>query len=105
LVKREGNPIKLESKFQHELITDIKHMFPDCIVLKNDPNYLQGVPDLTVFWRNKWATLEVKKSEKAIHQPNQDYYVNAMNYMSFSRFVYPENKEVVLHELQQSFRS
>lgn len=78
-------------------------MFPGCMVLKNDPNYLQGIPDLTIFWRDRWATLEVKKGSKASHQPNQDYYVGMMNDMSFSRFIYPENKGEVLHELQQSF--
>lgn len=74
-------------------------------MLKNDPNYIQGIPDLTVLWRDKWATLEIKKNSKASHQPNQDYYVDTMNNMSFSRFIYPENKEVVLLEIQQSFRS
>lgn len=96
-------PALVERKFQAQLIKDLKNMFPGCIILKNDPNYLQGVPDLTIFWGNKWATLEVKKSERAGHQPNQDYYVRLMNDMSFSRFIYPENKEVILHELQQSF--
>lgn len=104
MVKEEGSTI-LESKFQHKLIEELKVMFPGCIVLKNDPNYLQGIPDLTIFWRDRWATLEVKKSAKATHQPNQNYYVETMNRMSFSRFIYPENKEEVLHELQQSFRS
>ena len=79
-------------------------MFPGCLVLKNDPNYIQGIPDLTILWNNRWATLEVKKSAKATHQPNQDYYVGLMNQMSFSSFIYPENKEEVLDELQQSFR-
>lgn len=79
-------------------------MFPGCIVLKNDPNYLQGIPDLIILWGPRWATLEVKKSANASHQPNQDYYVATMNDMSFSRFIYPENKEEVLYELQQSFR-
>lgn len=79
-------------------------MFPGCIVLKNDPNYLQGIPDLLILWGPRWATLEVKKSANASHQPNQDYYVATMDDMSFSRFIYPENKEEVLHELQQSFR-
>jgi hypothetical protein len=94
----------LESKFQSGLIKDLKKMFPGCIVLKNDPNYLQGIPDLSVFWQDKWAMLEVKKEANASHQPNQDYYVNHANNMSFSRFIYPENKEEVLRELQQSFR-
>lgn len=106
MVEKEENTIsKLESKFQSELIKDIKSILPDCIVLKNDPNYVQGMPDLTIFWRDRWATLEVKKSRISPHQPNQDYYVERMDSMSFSRFIYPENKEEVLHELQQSFRS
>lgn len=79
-------------------------MFPGCIVLKNDPNYLQGIPDLLILWGPRWAALEVKKSANSSHQPNQDYYVSIMNDMSFSRFIYPENKEEVLYELQQSFR-
>lgn len=94
----------LESKFQAQLIKDLKKLFPGCIVLKNDPNYLQGIPDLLILWRNRWATLEVKKAANASHQPNQDYYVGKMNEMSFSRFIYPENKKEVLRELQQSFR-
>ena len=88
-----------ESKFQAKLIKDIKERLPDCIVLKNDPTYLQGIPDLTVFNNDKWATLEVKKSANATHQPNQDYYVEMMDRMSFSRFVYPENRDAVFSDL------
>jgi hypothetical protein len=95
----------LESKFQAQLIKDLRKIFPGCIVLKNDPNYIQGIPDLTIFWGNRWATLEVKKTANSAHQPNQDYYVETMDHMSFSRFIYPENKEEVLYDLQQSFRS
>ena len=94
----------LESKFQKELIDDIKAMFPGAIVLKNDPNYIQGIPDLTVFYKDNWATLEVKKSANASHQPNQDYYVDMFDEMSYSSFIYPENKEEVLNELQRSFK-
>lgn len=104
MVEREGNYIsKLESKFQAELIKELKSMFPGCVVLKNDPNYLQGVPDLLILWHDRWATLEVKKSISASVRPNQEYYVNKMDEMSFSRFVYPENKEEVLYELQHAF--
>ena len=88
-----------ESKFQAKLIKDIKERLPDCIVLKNDPTYLQGIPDLTVFNNDRWATLEVKKSANASHQPNQDYYVEMMDRMSFSRFVYPENRDTVFSDL------
>lgn len=91
----------LESKFQANLIKEIKERLPGCVVLKNDSSYLQGIPDLSIFHKSNWAMLEVKKNAKASHQPNQDYYVNKMNEMSYSRFIYPENKDEVLNELCQ----
>lgn len=94
----------LESKFQSQLIRKIKNEFPGCMVLKNDPTYLQGVPDLTVFCGNKWAALEVKKSGNASHRPNQNYYVDKMNRMSYATFVYPENEKEVLAELHKKFK-
>lgn len=95
----------LENKFQANLIKELKKRFPSCIVMKNDPTYIQGIPDLLVLHKDKWAALECKKSAGAKIQPNQEYYVDCMNQMSFSRFVYPENKEEVLDELQQTFQS
>lgn len=94
----------LESKFQSQLIRKIKNEFPGCMVLKNDPTYLQGVPDLTVLCGNKWAALEVKKSANASHRPNQNYYVDKMNRMSYATFVYPENEKEVLAELHKKFK-
>lgn len=94
---------KLESKFQSEIIRELKELFPGCIVLKNDSSYIQGVPDLSILYKDKWAALEIKKSKDAKKQPNQEYYVGKMNEMSFSRFIFPENKEEVLNELQQTF--
>jgi hypothetical protein len=93
----------LESDFQAKLIRELKQMFPGCIVTKNDPNYIQGFPDLIILYNDKWATLECKRNSRAKKQPNQDYYIGRMNEMSFSRFICPENKEEVLHELQQAF--
>lgn len=95
----------LESSFQANLIKELRELFPGCIIMKNDPNYIQGVPDLTIIYKDKWATLECKRSEKEKHRPNQDYYVGLMNEMSFSSFIYPENKEEVLDELQHAFRA
>lgn len=95
-----------ESTFQAALIKRIKTEFPNSIVLKNDPNYIQGFPDLTVLLPNgKWAVLECKRSKTAHHQPNQDYYISEMSKTGFSRIVYPENEEEVLHDLQQTFGS
>ena len=95
----------LENKFQANLIKELKAMFPGCIVMKNDASYIQGIPDLLVLYNNKWASLEVKKSASASKRPNQQYYVDKMNEMSFSAFIFPENKEEVLDELRKSFES
>jgi hypothetical protein len=94
-----------ESIFQRNLKKKLKAMFPGCIVTKLDANDIQGIPDLLILYKNKWAVLENKKSAKASHRPNQDYYVNLLNEMSFARFIFPENEEAVLNELQQTFKS
>lgn len=96
---------KLERDFQAKLIKELKERFKDCMVMKLDSSYIQGIPDLLVLYENKWATLECKKFAKAKKQPNQEYYVGLMDKMSFSRFISPENKEEVLNDLQQAFRS
>jgi hypothetical protein len=95
----------LESQFQAKLIKELKKLFPGCIVMKSDSGYLQGIPDLLILFNDKWAALECKQYAGAKKQPNQEYYVGKMDEMSFSRFICPENKEEVLHDLQQSFQS
>ena len=94
----------LENKFQSKLIKELKKIFPGCIVMKNDSSYIQGIPDLLVLYKNKWASLEVKKSANASKRPNQQYYVDLMNKMSFARFISPENKKEVLDELRKTFK-
>ena len=96
---------KLERDFQADLIRELKTMFPGCMVMKLDSGYIQGIPDLLVLFENRWATLECKKVASAKKQPNQEYYVGRMDEMSFSRFICPENKEEVLHELQQAIKA
>ena len=95
----------LESQFQSKLIKELKLIFPGCMVLKNDSGYIQGIPDLLILYNDKWASLECKISASAKKRPNQTYYVDKMNGMSFSRFICPENKEEVLNDLQRSFQS
>ena len=91
--------------FQAQLVQKLRGLFPNCIVLKNDANYLQGVPDLLVLWRDRWAALECKGHGKAGEQPNQPYYVEMMNAMSFAAFIHPENEDEVLGALQRAFGS
>lgn len=95
--------MKKERDFQREVKRALQERFPGCIILKNDPTYVQGIPDLTILYKNRWAMLEVKQSEKAAHRPNQDHFVQKANEMSYANFIFPENFEEVLDEVQRSF--
>lgn len=94
-----------ENAYQAKLIRKLKRLFPGCEVLKNDPQYIQGILDLTLLWGDQWAMLEVKASATARERPNQDFYVRRMNEMSFAAFIYPENEKEVLAALQEAFAS
>ena len=94
---------KKESDFQTKLIEKLQDKFPDSIILKNDETYCQGIPDLSIFYKKHWAMLEVKRNKNAVRRPNQDFYVSKANEMSFARFIYPENEEEVLNDLEQAF--
>ena len=80
-----------ENEFQAKLIKKLKKIFPGCIVLKNDPNYKRGIPDLLVLYNDKWAALECKRSSGASHRQLQDYYICEMNKMSYASFIDPTN--------------
>lgn len=95
----------LENKFKTNLITELERLLPGCFVFHTDPNEIQGFPDLIILYRDKWAALEGKKCRNASKRPNQDYYVERLNDMSFAAFIYPENKEEVLYDLQQALRA
>ena len=94
-----------ENAYQAKLIKRLKVLFPGCIVMKNDSGYIQGIPDLTVLYKDKWAFLECKRSEKDRKhpEPNQELYIEKADSMSFGRFIFPENEEEVLSELQRAF--
>lgn len=96
---------KLESKFQKDFIDKVKTRYPGSIALKNDSSYIQGFPDWTILYKDKWAVLEMKKDRGAHKQPNQEYYVDKLNKMGgFSRFVFPENEDEVLDDLDTLFK-
>lgn len=95
----------LEKKFQANVRKELKTKFPGCIVTKLDSGDMQGIPDLLILYNNKWAALEVKNDSNAHHQPNQDYYINKMNEMSYAAFINPDNKEIIFDELERSFKT
>ena len=93
----------LENRFKTKLVNELKEMFPGCIVTHLDPTEIQGIPDLLILYGSKWAVLEGKKNATASHRPNQEYYVDLMDRMSFAAFIYPENKDAVLDALYLHF--
>jgi hypothetical protein len=93
-----------ESQFQARLIRKLNKMFPGCIIMKTDTSYQQGMPDLIILWEKYWASLEVKADEAASSRPNQGYYIQKLNDMSFAAYIYPENEMEVLSALQQAFK-
>jgi hypothetical protein len=96
--------MQLESKFQSDLISELLDEYPGAVILKNDASFLQGIPDRLILYGRYWAMLETKRWTNSSHQPNQEYYVDMLNSMSFARFINPENKERVLDELQSALR-
>ncbi len=95
--------MKTENKYQAGLIKRIKERYDGAIVLKNDSSYKQGIPDLTVLYKNKWAALECKRCDDASKRPNQSYYISKMDDMSFARFISPDNEEDILNEMDEAF--
>lgn len=96
---------QLENRFQSKLITELKSIFPGAVVTLTDPSHIQGLPDILILHGSQWAMLECKRSERAPHRPNQQYYVDLFDDWSYAAFIYPENKEEVLNELQRLFKT
>lgn len=96
---------KLERDFEPEFIKALEEALPGGIYVKGNSAMRQGIPDRLFLYEDKWAAFEVKKDSKAKPRPNQPYYVEKMNDMSYAAFVTPENYEEVLLEVQAAFRS
>lgn len=91
----------LESAYQALLIKKLEAIFQGCVIMKNDPNYRQGFPDLLILFNDRWAVLEVKQAADSPYQPNQEWYLDKLRRMSFSATIYPENEGEVLTALKE----
>lgn len=97
---------KLENEYKRGLKDRIEARFIDCIVLKNDEQMIQGIPDMTILWGPRYAVLEVKRSADASFRPNQEHYLNKILGMGgIALVIYPENEEEVLDALQHAFQT
>lgn len=93
---------KLESSYQNYLVQHLENLYPDALVMKNDPNYRQGIPDIIVLIGSTYGIFEVKRSSNEHHQPNQDWYVNHIcDCGGFASFIYPENETQVLESFNR----
>lgn len=94
---------QLERKFQHSIIKELEAMLPGCIVSKNATGFRDGFPDLICLVGDRWFMLECKRSQDEAHQPNQDWWVDHLNGMSYASFIFPENRAAVMGEIASRF--
>lgn len=94
-----------ESQYQARLIRELEFRFPGCVILKNDAEYINGIPDLLILFNDRWAMLEVKADETSKIQPLQPYWIERLGSMSFAAFIHPSIEQEVLSGLEQALTS
>lgn len=91
-----------ERHYQAKLIKRLRAEFDGCLILKNDSQYMQGIPDLIILHGPYWAMLEIKADADAAFQPNQAYWISELNHMGYASFIYPEIEDEVFRDLQRT---
>lgn len=94
--------MRKESVYRSELVQRIEDRFPGCVIVPTDPQRQQGIPDIVILFKKVWAILELKRATNAARRPNQTFFVDKFNDMSFAAVIYPENEERVLNDLQST---
>ena len=97
----------LESEFRKAFLEEVQNRIDPLnkgfLFFLNASNAFRSFPDIVILGSHKWAALEFKKSKRASHQPNQEYYINKLNEIGYASFVYPENAEEILNDLEELF--
>lgn len=94
--------MKVERAYQPLVIEKLRVLFPGCHITKMCAPP-QGIPDLEILYGKTWAMLETKRSIHEPFQPNQEYYIDLFNKMSFAAMICPENEDEVLDQLIAHF--
>ncbi len=93
----------LESEFKEIVKDEIRDRFPD-LDLDFVTTISRSMPDMIILAPAcYWAALEFKRSKNSPHRPNQDHHIERLRKKGYATFVYPENLEVVLDELEILF--
>lgn len=98
----------LESQFKTKIAGQLTVLLPYCVLLKNDEQFMPGIPDMLILYQDRWAMLEFKRSaprRKQDYEPNQEYYLRKFNDMAFASVIYPDNASLVLQELVDWFHA
>jgi len=97
----------LESAFKKNFITELNvRLAPIDLEYIHTRSHNRSFPDLLILGPGStWAALEFKAAEEADHQPNQAWYINRLNHWAYATFMYPENREEVLGDLEKLFTS
>lgn len=93
----------LERDLQPDYIKMIYKRIPGCVIMKNDANYRQGFPDLTIYYRDKYAILETKVDDGSSYRPNQKTYLNEFGKHTYAASINSENWEEVINGLCEFF--
>ncbi len=96
----------LESKFKKRTERRIRKRLQRVkIYIVKSSTEVRSAPDLFILGSGMWAALEFKKHKDADRQPNQEHIIDYLDNMSYATFVYPENVEGVLDDLEELFTS
>lgn len=97
-----------EGLIETRLKTELETKYPLWKYLKGNAMQLAGIPDrIAIFNGGVCAFFEVKATENDClvsqkHQPNQKYYIDEIcSNGGFARYIYAENFDTVLEELNE----